>query len=59
MSSAVGTQLQASISPLADLPAPRELLIDVAELQRKYFELRPDVNDPEQMVIFGTGGAGV
>ena len=28
----------------------------MAELQRKYFERRPDVNDPEQMVIFGTSG---
>ena len=56
MSSAVGTPLQASISPLAGLPAPKELLIDVAELQRKYFEQRPDVNDPDQMVIFGTSG---
>jgi phosphoglucomutase len=56
MSSAVGTPLQASISPLAGLPAPKELLIDVTELQRKYFEQRPDVNDPDQMVIFGTSG---
>ena len=26
------------------------------QLQRKYFEHRPDVNDPNQMVIFGTSG---
>ena len=38
------------------VPAPKELLINVAELERKYFEQRPDVNDPEQMVIFGTRG---
>ena len=56
MSSAVGTQAQASVSPLAGLPAPKELLVNVAELQRKYFEQRPDVNDPQQMVIFGTSG---
>ena len=56
MSSAIETQLSASISPLAGKPAPKELLIDVAELQRKYFEHRPDVNDPNQLVIFGTSG---
>ena len=28
----------------------------MAELQRKYFEQRPDVHDPEQVVIFGTSG---
>jgi phosphoglucomutase len=56
MSSAVGTPLGESISPLAGKPAPKELLIDVAELERKYFEHRPDVNDPSQLVIFGTSG---
>jgi phosphoglucomutase len=56
MSSALETKLSSSISPLAGLPAPKELLIDVAELQRKYFELRPDTSDPNQMVIFGTSG---
>ncbi|MDR3748859.1 MAG: phosphoglucomutase (alpha-D-glucose-1,6-bisphosphate-dependent) [Acidobacteriota bacterium] len=44
------------ISPLAGKPAPRELLIDVAQLERDYFERRPDVSDPNQMVSFGTSG---
>src|SRR5271156_4362023 len=44
------------ISPLAGLPAPKEMLVDVARLQREYFERRPDVADPNQMVIFGTSG---
>ncbi len=44
------------ISPLAGKPAPKEMLIDVAQLQREYFERRPDVNDPNQMVSFGTSG---
>src|ERR1700734_4046978 len=44
------------ISPLAGLPAPKEMLVDVARLQRDYFERRPDVDDPNQMVIFGTSG---
>jgi phosphoglucomutase len=56
MSSVLETQFSASISPLAGRPAPKELLIDVAELERKYFEHRPDVSDPNQMVIFGTSG---
>jgi phosphoglucomutase len=50
------TKLAASISPLAGKPAPRELLIDPAHLEREYFERRPDLNDPEQMVKFGTSG---
>jgi phosphoglucomutase len=47
---------QAKISPLAGLPAPKEMLIDVARLRQEYFERRPDVNDPNQMVSFGTSG---
>jgi phosphoglucomutase len=45
-----------TISPLAGKPAPKELLIDVARLEREYFERRPDLDDPEQLVIFGTSG---
>ncbi|SDY67392.1 phosphoglucomutase (alpha-D-glucose-1,6-bisphosphate-dependent) [Herbiconiux ginsengi] len=33
-----------------------EDLIDVDALVRAYYELHPDVNDPEQKVIFGTSG---
>jgi phosphoglucomutase len=44
------------ISPLAGRPAPRELLIDVARLERDYYEKKPDVNDPAQAVSFGTSG---
>jgi phosphoglucomutase len=43
------------ISPLAGKPAPKEMLIDVALLEKKYFEL-PDVHDPNQLVSFGTSG---
>jgi phosphoglucomutase len=52
----VGTPSVAKISPLAGKPAPKEMLIDVAQLERDYFERRPDVNDPNQMVSFGTSG---
>jgi len=44
------------ISPLAGKPAPKELLINVAQLEKDYFERRPDVNDPTQLVSFGTSG---
>jgi len=45
-----------TISPLAGKPAPKEMLIDAARLEREYFERRPDLDDPEQLVIFGTSG---
>jgi phosphoglucomutase len=45
-----------AISPLAGKPAPKELLIDVARLERAYFERRPDLDDPNQLVSFGTSG---
>src|SRR5579863_6533984 len=44
------------ISPLAGLPAPKSMLVDVAKLEREYYERRPDLGDPNQMVIFGTSG---
>jgi phosphoglucomutase len=53
---ALKTQVAANISPLAGKPAPRELLIDPARLEREYYERRPDPRDPEQMVRFGTSG---
>jgi phosphoglucomutase len=45
-----------TISPLAGKPAPKDILIDVARLEREYFERRPDLDDPEQLVVFGTSG---
>jgi phosphoglucomutase len=45
-----------AISPLAGKPAPKDLLIDVARLEREYYERRPDVGDPTQFVSFGTSG---
>ena len=44
------------ISPLAGKPAPKWLLVDVARLQKEYFERRPDLDDPNQLVSFGTSG---
>jgi phosphoglucomutase len=45
-----------ALSPLAGKPAPRELLVDLARLEREYYDRRPDMSDPEQHVIFGTSG---
>ncbi len=44
------------VSPLAGKPAPKEMLVDVARLERYYFERRPDLQDPNQLVSFGTSG---
>jgi phosphoglucomutase len=44
------------ISPLAGKPAPKEMLVDVARLEKEYFERQPDVHDPNQLVSFGTSG---
>jgi phosphoglucomutase len=45
-----------AVSPLAGKPAPKELLIDPAHLQKDYYERQPDVNDRNQLVAFGTSG---
>src|ERR1700738_2458494 len=45
-----------TISPLAGKPAPKEMLIDVARLEKEYFERHPDPHDPNQLVSFGTSG---
>jgi phosphoglucomutase len=56
MSGAVGAQPVPNVSPLAGKPAAKEMLIDVAEIERDYFDRRPDLSDPNQMVSFGTSG---
>jgi phosphoglucomutase len=45
-----------TVSPLAGRPAPQGMLVDVAELEREYYERRPDLGDPCQLVSFGTSG---
>ena len=44
------------LSPLAGKPAPREILIDPARLEREYYDRLPDPEDPAQRVAFGTSG---
>ena len=45
-----------TISPLAGKPAPKEMLVDVARLEREYYNRKPDLGDPNQLVHFGTSG---
>jgi phosphoglucomutase len=56
MSTSIGLPAMPRVSPLAGKPAPPEMWIDVARLEREYFERRPDPDDPDQMVAFGTSG---
>src|SRR5438477_358608 len=49
-------QFKPTLSPLAGKPAPPELLIDLRQLERDYFDRRPDMSDPNQRVSFGTSG---
>src|SRR6202163_1547289 len=56
MPGAVGAQQLPRLSPLAGKPAPKEMLIDVAQLEREYYERKPDLGDPNQLVSFGTSG---
>ena len=45
-----------AIHPLAGKPAPADILIDVAAVEKAYYERRPDVDNPLQLVSFGTSG---
>ncbi len=45
-----------AIHPLAGKPAPKDMLIDVARLEREYHERKPELSDPAQLVQFGTSG---
>ena len=54
MPSAVEQPLE--ISPLAGHLAPKGMLVDVARLEREYYSRRPDLDDPNQLISFGTSG---
>lgn len=45
-----------AISPLAGKPAPKELLVDLKQLERDYYEKRPDPTKVTERVSFGTSG---
>ena len=44
------------ISPLAGKSAPTSMLVDLARLEREYYERTPEMDDPTQRVSFGTSG---
>jgi phosphoglucomutase len=46
----------AAISPLAGKPAPTSMLVDLARLEREYYARTPEMDDPTQVVSFGTSG---
>ena len=45
-----------TLSPLAGKPAPRDMLVDVARLEREYYTRTPDPDNPAERVSFGTSG---
>ncbi len=45
-----------SVHPLAGKPAPPEVLIEVSNLERAYYEKKPDPQNSNQRVSFGTSG---
>jgi len=45
-----------AISPLAGQHVTRDMLVDPVRLECDYHTLRPDVDNPEQLVRFGTSG---
>src|SRR4029077_8960551 len=56
LSMAHDTKEAATVSPLACKPAPKSMLVDLARLEREYYERKPDAGDPTQLVSFGTSG---
>lgn len=53
---AVTQSSESRISPLAGKLASKDMLVDLARLERNYFECKPDLQDPNQLVVFGTSG---
>ena len=45
-----------STHPLACKPAPKDLLIDVSRTEAAFYEAKPNLADPNQLVSFGTSG---
>src|SRR5215470_9794638 len=44
------------ISPLAGKPATPSMLVDLSRLERVYYDRKPEMDDPTQVVAFGTSG---
>ena len=45
-----------AIHPDAGKPVKKDQLTDVAELISRYYEIKPDVTNPDEKVAFGTSG---
>jgi len=45
-----------TVSPLAGKPAPASILVDLGRLEAAYYDRTPDLDDPTQLVSFGTSG---
>ena len=45
-----------AISPFAGKRATRDMLVDLAKLEREYYARAPDMGDPNESVAFGTSG---
>src|SRR4029453_1845681 len=45
-----------TISPLGGKPAPKGMLVDLVRLERGYYARKPDTENPNQLVAFGTSG---
>ena len=45
-----------AVHPLAGKPAPAQLIIDTGRLERCYFGNRPEPDNPDQTISFGTSG---
>jgi len=45
-----------AVHPLAGKPAPKDILADIPRLLKDYTALRPDPENPAQLVSFGTSG---
>ena len=43
-----------TISLLAGHPDLKEILVDLTPLEREYYARQPDIDDPTQLVSFGT-----
>jgi phosphoglucomutase len=45
-----------AVHSLAGKSAPKDLLVDLAKLEREYYERQPNVENPQELVSFGTSG---
>jgi phosphoglucomutase len=45
-----------TLHPKAGQPATMQMLVDVANLEHQYYARRPNLDDPRQLVSFGTSG---